>query len=190
MFGQFQDVYEASQPALSSVGEFVGGFITLAVGLVIIPVYLFFFLLADKNPVSIMDEQLSFIPDNIRKDTAFLAREFARIMEYLEGMPLREYLKKIGQLPVELCVKILLQICQGLSCAHSYSIVHRDIKPENIFLLENNQVKILDFGLACPSGTEDMSIAGTVFYSPPEQIQGSPVDHRSDLYSLGIMVSG
>ncbi|WP_028574322.1 protein kinase domain-containing protein [Desulfonatronovibrio hydrogenovorans] len=109
------------------------------------------------------------------------------IMEYLEGMPLREYLKKIGQLPVELCVKILLQICQGLSCAHSYSIVHRDIKPENIFLLENNQVKILDFGLACPSGTEDMSIAGTVFYSPPEQIQGSPVDHRSDLYSLGIM---
>ena len=80
MFGQLQDVYEASQPALSSVGDFLGGFITLAVGLVIIPVYLFFFLLADKDPVSIMDEQLSFIPENIRKDTAFLAREFARIM--------------------------------------------------------------------------------------------------------------
>ncbi len=80
IFGQFQDVYEASRPALGSVGDFLGGFITLAVGLVIIPVYLFFFLLADKDPVSIMDEQLSFIPNNIRKDAAFLAREFARIM--------------------------------------------------------------------------------------------------------------
>jgi predicted PurR-regulated permease PerM len=78
--GNFQDVYEASRPALGSVGDFLGSFITLAVGLVIIPVYLFFFLLADKDPVSIMDEQLSFIPNNIRKDVAFLAREFARIM--------------------------------------------------------------------------------------------------------------
>lgn len=80
MFGHIQDVYEASRPALGSVGDFLGSFITLAVGFVIIPVYLFFFLLADKDPVSIMDEQLSFIPNNIRKDVAFLAREFARIM--------------------------------------------------------------------------------------------------------------
>lgn len=80
IFGQFQDVYEASQPALSSVGEFVGSFITLTVGLVIIPVYLFFFLLADKNPINIMDEQLSFIPDRIREDFTFLTREFVRII--------------------------------------------------------------------------------------------------------------
>jgi eukaryotic-like serine/threonine-protein kinase len=109
------------------------------------------------------------------------------IMEYLDGVPLREYLKKLWQLPVELCVKILLQICDGLSCAHNHNIVHRDIKPENIFLVENDFVKILDFGLACVPGTEDMNVMGTVFYASPEQIECAPVDIRSDLYSLGIM---
>jgi len=109
------------------------------------------------------------------------------IMEYLNGVPLRDYLKKLWQLPVELCVKILLQVCEGLICAHNHDIVHRDIKPENIFLMENDFVKILDFGLACVPGTEDMNIMGTVFYASPEQIEGAPVDIRSDLYSLGIM---
>lgn len=80
ILGQLQEMYEASRPALGTVGDFLGNFITLAVGIVIIPVYLFFFLLADKDPVSTLEEQLSFIPKNIRKDFAFLAREFARIV--------------------------------------------------------------------------------------------------------------
>ncbi|WP_045213886.1 AI-2E family transporter [Desulfonatronovibrio magnus] len=80
IFGQLQDVYETSRPALGTIGDFLGNFITLAVGVVIIPVYLFFFLLADKDPVSTMEEQLSFIPKSIREDFAFLAREFARIV--------------------------------------------------------------------------------------------------------------
>ncbi len=109
------------------------------------------------------------------------------IMEHLEGVSLKEMMKKVGPLPVERCVNILVQICDGLICAHSYDIVHRDIKPGNIFLLENDVVKLLDFGLACASGTEDMNVAGTVYYAPPEQIEGHPVDFRSDLYSLGIM---
>jgi eukaryotic-like serine/threonine-protein kinase len=109
------------------------------------------------------------------------------IMEHLEGVSLKEMMKKVGPLPVERCVNILAQICDGLICAHSYDIVHRDIKPGNIFLLENDVVKLLDFGLACASGTEDMNVAGTVYYAPPEQIEGDPVDFRSDIYSLGIM---
>jgi eukaryotic-like serine/threonine-protein kinase len=109
------------------------------------------------------------------------------IMEYLEGISLKELMKSIGPIPVGRCVNILLQVCDGLICAHKYNIVHRDIKPSNILLQENDQVKLLDFGLACPPGTKDMSIAGTVYYAPPEQIEGNPVDFRSDLYSLGIM---
>jgi len=109
------------------------------------------------------------------------------IMEYLEGVSLREMMEKIGPLPAERCVNILEQICDGLICAHSHEIIHRDIKPGNIFLLENDVVKLLDFGLACPTGTKDMSIAGTVYYAPPEQIEGNSVDFRSDIYSLGIL---
>lgn len=109
------------------------------------------------------------------------------IMEYLEGISLEDLLDKVGPLPPERCADILLQICAGLECAHKYDIVHRDIKPGNIFLLENDQAKLLDFGLACAPGTEDLDIAGTVYYAPPEQIEGRPVDFRADLYSLGIM---
>lgn len=109
------------------------------------------------------------------------------VMEYLEGIALEDHLEKIGALPVDRCVHVLQQICNGLACAHSYDIVHRDIKPANIFLMDNDLVKLLDFGLACASGTEELDIAGTAYYAPPEQIQGRPVDFRSDLYSLGIM---
>ncbi len=109
------------------------------------------------------------------------------VMECLEGVSLKEMMEKAGPIPAERCVNILAQVCAGLICAHSYDIIHRDIKPGNIFLLENDLVKLLDFGLACVSGTKDMNIAGTVYYASPEQIDGRPVDFRSDLYSLGIM---
>jgi serine/threonine protein kinase len=109
------------------------------------------------------------------------------IMEYLEGNSLKEHMKKIGAMPAGRCTDILLQVCDGLACAHGLDIVHRDIKPANIFLLEGDRVKLLDFGLACASGTEDLNIAGTVHYAPPEQIDGWPVDVRSDIYSMGVM---
>jgi len=109
------------------------------------------------------------------------------IMEYLEGNSLKEHIKKTGRLPVQRCADILMQICDGLECAHGLDIIHRDIKPGNIFLLENDRVKLLDFGLACAPGTEDLNIRGTVYYAPPEQIDGWPVDLRSDIYSMGVM---
>ena len=108
-------------------------------------------------------------------------------MEFLEGESLESVLKQQGALPVPLTVHYLTQISSALAYAHSKGIVHQDIKPANILVLPDNQIKILDFGLACPPGTEDMCLAGTVYYSAPEQIDGYAVDGRTDLYCLGIM---
>ena len=109
------------------------------------------------------------------------------IMEYLEGKSLKEHIRISGGLTPGRCIDILAQVCDGLACAHELDIVHRDIKPANIFLLEGDRVKLLDFGLACAPGTEDLNIRGTVHYAPPEQIDGWPVDARSDIYSMGVM---
>ena len=109
------------------------------------------------------------------------------IMEYLEGMALRRILETIGSLEYGRIANYLMQILKGLSYAHNKGIVHQDIKPANIFVLPDDMIKILDFGLACAPGTEDFSLAGTIFYASPEQIQGDPVDVRTDMYALGIM---
>ena len=80
-----------------------------------------------------------------------------------------------------------MQIIDGLGYAHEKGLVHLDIKPANIFLLPNDRLKILDFGLACPPGSEGLCGLGTPHYVSPEQIEGEAVDGRADLYSLGIM---
>lgn len=109
------------------------------------------------------------------------------IMEYLEGESLQDLLQRLGKLEPKRAENILAQVLLGLGHAHEKGIVHRDVKPDNIFLLPGDRVKILDFGLACPPGTEDMSLAGTIFYASPEQVEGAPVDARSDIYGTGIM---
>jgi eukaryotic-like serine/threonine-protein kinase len=109
------------------------------------------------------------------------------IMEYLDGLALRSIMDHMGALKPDLTAHYLMQVLKGLSYAHSKGIVHQDIKPANIFVLPDDTVKILDFGLACPPGTEDFNLAGTVYYASPEQIEGSPVDVRTDMYALGIM---
>jgi serine/threonine protein kinase len=97
-------------------------------------------------------------------------------------------------IPPKLATNFLVQICSALAYAHQHGVVHRDINPSNIIVQPNDQIKILDFGLACPAGTEDFSNAGTVYYMAPEQINGGPVDQRTDIYALGItayeMVTG
>jgi len=81
----------------------------------------------------------------------------------------------------------LTQVCNGLSYAHGKGIIHQDIKPANIFVQDNGAVKIVDFGLACPAGSEDsMGLSGTPYYMAPEQIEGEKVDARADMYCLGI----
>jgi len=108
------------------------------------------------------------------------------VMEYLEGISLDDLLIKIVRLPPQRTVNILIQVCRGLRYAHQRGVVHLDLKPANIYLQNNDQVKILDFGLACSTGKEVFDLCGTPFYMAPEQIEGRGVDHRSDLYSLGI----
>jgi len=126
--------------------------------------------------------------ENIVKvyDIEELYRTTFIIMEYLEGAPLDHVLEKMQKLPLSSVLDILFQTCAGLTYAHSEGIVHQDIKPDNIFIQPDNRIKIVDFGLACRPGTSQSSMTGTFFYMSPEQIEGDPIDERTDIYSLGI----
>ena len=89
-------------------------------------------------------------------------------------------------------IQIAMQICEGMAAAHNKSIVHRDIKPANIMIESNGIVKILDFGLAklraATSFTTHTTMMGTIAYMSPEQIKSNNVDHRSDIFSLGVVL--
>jgi serine/threonine protein kinase len=108
------------------------------------------------------------------------------IMEYLDGLSLEGLLRQSGRLPVARGLNFLVQASAGLDYAHKLGIVHQDIKPANIFILQNDRVKILDFGLACRTGSEDLCFLGTVYYTAPEQILGRPVGPYTDIYALGL----
>jgi serine/threonine protein kinase len=119
-------------------------------------------------------------------DIEELYRTIFIIMEYLQGLPLDYILGKMEKLPASRVVDILLQVCAGLDYAHKQGIVHQDIKPPNLFVQPNDQVKIVDFGLACSPGDADSSLRGTIFYAPPELIEGDSVNEQTDIYCLGI----
>ncbi len=116
------------------------------------------------------------------------------VMEYIEGTTLREAIDA-GAVDSESAMKIIPQICSALSYAHGQGVVHRDIKPENILLGTGGRVKVADFGLAKISESdraETMLTAtgarlGTLRYMAPEQLDGTDVDHRADVYSLGVV---
>jgi tRNA A-37 threonylcarbamoyl transferase component Bud32 len=108
------------------------------------------------------------------------------IMEYLRGDSLKDMIFHLRAIPPKLTAKFLVQICSALAYAHQCGIVHRVINPSNIIVQPDDNVKILDFGLSCPTGTEDFSNMGTAYYMAPEQIDGRPLDPRSDIYALGI----
>ncbi|MGD9147887.1 MAG: protein kinase, partial [Anaerolineae bacterium] len=109
------------------------------------------------------------------------------VMEVMEGHTLHEH----GPMELDEIIACGGQVCAGLEHAHSQGIVHRDLKPENVMILPNGSVKIMDFGLA-RSGASRLSTEGTaigtVYYIAPEQILGGEVDHRADLYSLGVLL--
>ena len=122
------------------------------------------------------------------------------VMELLEGETLRERLAS-GPFPVRKAIDVATQIARGLGAAHEKGLIHRDLKPENVFLLQDGQVKILDFGLAraiaAPTGsgatetiarTDPGTVMGTVGYMAPEQVRGGAVDARTDLFAFGAVL--
>ena len=112
-------------------------------------------------------------------------------MEHVEGQPLSELIKQ-GDCPLDKVIDLSLQICEGLQEAHKAGITHRDIKPANILVSHSGRAKLVDFGLASVAGadklTKEGSTLGTIGYMSPEQVQGKPTDHRSDLFSFGVVL--
>jgi len=112
-------------------------------------------------------------------------------MASYEGESLKEKIE-LGPLPIEEAIDIATQISQGLAKAHSKEIIHRDIKPANLLITEDDVVKIVDFGLAKLAGrtmlTKEGTTLGTASYMSPEQAQGAGVDHRTDIWALGVVL--
>ena len=110
------------------------------------------------------------------------------VTEYLEGETLRERLQRDGRFTAEAAVKWVGMICQGLSCAHEQRILHRDLKPDNIFITENGQAKLLDFGIArllTRTSARASTRVGTTDYMAPEQFNGA-AGMSADLWALGV----
>ena len=113
------------------------------------------------------------------------------VMELVEGINLKQYMTSKGVLTWKEALHFASQICKALSHAHSKGIVHRDIKPHNIMVEKNGSVKVADFGIARlqdSQNTATQETLGSVHYISPEQAKGEPVDSRSDIYSLGIIL--
>ncbi|MFR5864335.1 MAG: protein kinase domain-containing protein [Acutalibacteraceae bacterium] len=136
-------------------------------------------MLSHKNIVSVYDVA-------IYPDMKYI------VMEYLDGITLKEYLDKKGALPwKEACIYIG-QVLRALEHAHSKGVIHRDIKPQNIILQKNGEIKVTDFGIAKlpndSSLTTTEKAIGTVYYISPEQASGKETSFSSDIYSVGVML--
>lgn len=138
--------------------------------------------LVHKNIVSVLE--ISQDPDS-----------YYYVMEFLEGHSLRrEIANRGGTCPPQAFVKILEQVAAGLSYAHSMNVIHRDVKPDNIFIMQDGTVKVTDFGIARVADLEETKLTktgvmlGTLAYVSPEQLQNAKtVDHRADIFSLGVV---
>ncbi len=112
-------------------------------------------------------------------------------MQHIEGQSLREHASQ-HELSVPQVLEIGIQIAEGLQAAHEKGVTHRDIKPANVLIDSHGRVRILDFGLASVAGTDHLtktgSTLGTVGYMSPEQVRGEQVDHRTDIFSLGVVL--
>ena len=114
------------------------------------------------------------------------------VMEYVEGITLKEYIQQQGKVKIREALYFIMQILRALQHAHDKGIVHRDIKPQNIILISNGTIKVTDFGIATFSRDETKNMSdsaiGSVHYISPEQAKGSVTDAKSDIYSVGVVL--
>ena len=125
-------------------------------------------------------------------DVSFGDRLQYIVMEYVEGITLKEYIEQRGPISWQECLKFLIQILRALQHAHDKGIVHRDVKPQNIMLLQQGTIKIADFGIARFSRSETRTMTenaiGSVHYISPEQAKGDLTDEKADIYSVGVIM--
>ena len=114
------------------------------------------------------------------------------VMEYIDGITLKDFIRTQKAIPYTIAVKITMQILSALQHAHERGIIHRDIKPQNIMILSDGTIKVMDFGIARISKFETVTMTdkaiGTVYYISPEQARGEHTDEKSDIYSVGVML--
>ncbi len=114
------------------------------------------------------------------------------VMEFIDGITLKDYTDKLGALSWKEAVHYIKQVLSALSHAHEKQVIHRDIKPQNIMLLSDGAVKVTDFGIAKMPNAESITVTdkaiGTVNYISPEQASGAQIDSRTDIYSTGVML--
>ncbi len=125
-------------------------------------------------------------------DVSFGDRLQYIVMEYIEGITLKEYIEKRGVIDWNEALFFVIQILRALQHAHDKGIVHRDVKPQNIMLLQNGTIKVADFGIARFSHSETRTVTekaiGSVHYMSPEQAQGELTDEKADIYSVGVVL--
>ncbi len=112
------------------------------------------------------------------------------VMEYIHGETLAELIRRRPELPVSVRLRWMEELCSAVGYAHARGIIHRDIKPPNLMIDAYGQLKVLDFGIARMQGTlvtNATALIGTPGYTAPEQIRGGQIDHRSDLFSIGVV---
>ncbi len=114
------------------------------------------------------------------------------VMEYIDGITLKEFMEQQGVIKWKDCIHFIIQILRALQHAHDRGIVHRDIKPQNIMLFPDGTIKVMDFGIARFAREEGKTISdkaiGSVHYISPEQARGDVTDEKSDIYSVGVMM--
>ena len=148
-------------------------------------------LTAENNDIVVIDQNPDLIEDIVNiYDVGSENGMHYIVMEYVEGITLKTYIEKKGQLTFKEAVSIAIQVGRGIEAAHNKGIIHRDIKPQNIIISTEGKVKVTDFGIAraATSNTISSDVMGSVHYASPEQARNGFVDGKSDIYSLGIVM--